>query len=126
MLDQSVSYPKRLSKSQKNLIVAEHFQSGISISELARKNQVNPAILYNWKVRMKKNTESESKDVREILDEVEKLRQENSKLKKALGEATLDITLQKDIIEFLKKKDLEARLKKQKNISRKLKKRLKR
>lgn len=112
---------KRLSIDQKNLILQDHFEKGVSISELARKNQIHPITLYNWKKKMADTKDKDELDIHEILAENEKLKKENSSLKKTLGTVTHEKEVIKDINEFLKKKYREEQLKKQKNISRKKK-----
>lgn len=122
MSNQLVTRGRRVSSTQKNLILSDHFEKGISISELARKNQIHPITLYNWKRKMSDKKDTKAPDISEMLAENERLRNENKQLQAALGKTTLEKECLTDIVAFLKKKNLEERLKKRKSLSRKLKK----
>ena len=104
--------------AEKMSILSRHFKEGVSISELARVNSVNPVTLYSWKRQMSKKSEKqELLDIKKILEENEKLKKQNKSLKKIVGEQVLDIDCLKDLTEFLKKKELEAQLKQQESSS---------
>jgi transposase-like protein len=97
------------------LILSEHFEKGVSLSELARQNQIHPITLYNWKKQMADKKKDNELDINEILAENEKLKKENASLKKTLGSVTHEKEVIKDINDFLKKKYREEQLKKQGN-----------
>ena len=109
---------KRVSKEQKFIILKEHFDKGTSISELARINNIHPITLYHWKRQMADQPE-EKINIQEILSELQKLKKDNERLTKALGNAHLDIECSKEIIEILKKKSQEHLLKQPKKFSKK-------
>lgn len=98
---------------QKRLILREHVEQGVSISALSRKYQVHPVTIYSWK-RMINLTE-EFKDphgsIDELLEELDRLKKENHRLKLAVGELTVDKTCQQELIDSLKKKSREVLLK---------------
>ena len=100
---------------EKISILSRHFKEGVSISELARVNHINPVTLYSWKRKMSKKTKKSSIDLNELVDENEMLKKQIKSLKKIVGEQVLDIDCLKDLNEFLKKKNLEAELKRQEN-----------
>lgn len=101
---------------EKISILSRHSKEGVSISELARVNSINPVTLYSWKYQMKsKPKKDEAPDFKELIAEVDELKKQNKSLKKIVGEQVLDIDCLKDLNEFLKKKDLERQLKKQEN-----------
>lgn len=112
---------KRHSIDQKHLILQDHFENGVSISELARKHQIHPITIYNWKKQMSDKKKEDEIDVHEILAENEKLKKEIASLKKSLGTVSHEKEVVKDINEFLKKRYREQQLKKQKNTSKKKK-----
>ena len=105
---------------EKMSILSRHFKEGVSISELARVNSINPITLYSWKRKMSdKPKKSDLPEVQELLKQIENLKKENKSLKKIVGEQVLDIDCLKDLNEFLKKRDLEEQLKRQKLSSKK-------
>lgn len=111
---------KRLTKEQRYSILSEHIDGGISVSELSRKYQINPVTIYSWKRAMKEN-DNDSLDPKELLEEIERLKSENSKLKHTVADQALDITTLKQWQDFVKKKLREEKLNSPKNSSRKKK-----
>lgn len=109
---------KRITKEQKYFILQEHFEKGISISELARIYKIHPVTIYQWKRKMAERPKEEQ-DLDTILKENEQLKKDKERLTKALGEATLDVQTLKEINEFLKKKYQNHLLKQQKSSSKK-------
>ena len=115
-------YRRRFTHNEKIELISRHLNEGISISELARLNDIHPVTLYYWKRSMNgKNKKSDDINIKELLNEVNKLKNENKRLKKVVGEQVLDIDCLKDLNDFLKKKQQEEMLKKQKNSSEKIK-----
>lgn len=109
---------KRLTKEQRFNILSEHIDDGISISELSRKYQINPVTIYSWKNKMAKE-DKQALDPKELLDEIERLKAENNKLKTAVADQALDIQTLKQFHEFLKKKSRRTELSKSKSSSKK-------
>ena len=108
------TYRRTFTHHEKISILSRHFQEGVSISELARVNDINPVTLYSWKRLMNnKPKKDELPDIKKLLDEINELKKQNKSLKKIVGEQVLDIDCLKDLNEFLKKRDLERQLKKQ-------------
>lgn len=110
-------FHKRVPKNQKLMILSEHFNSGVSISELSRKYQVQPATLYKWREQMKKK--EDPLDPKELLSEIEHLKSENSRLKHTVADQALDITTLKQFNEFMKKKLREEKVNLPKSSSKK-------
>jgi transposase-like protein len=106
--------PKKITKELKIKLLSEHFEKGISISELSRLNGIHPVTLYKWKRLMKNNEESH--DVNALLQEIKQLKKEKDQLLKAYGGAKLDNELLKDLNDFLKKKYQNQQSKLQKNL----------
>lgn len=92
---------KRTSKQEKFTILKEHFDQGTSLSELARRYQIHPVTLYNWKRQMGQN--EDQINASEILSELEKIKNENNHLKKALADISLKHEILQEANEFLKK-----------------------
>ena len=98
-------FSKRVPKKQRFLILSEHFDSGLSISELSRKYQITPTTIYRWREKMKQETSKKGHlDPKDLVEEIESLKQENSRLKHTVAEQALDITTLKQWNEFIKKK----------------------
>ena len=81
---------KRHSEEQIVSILKES-ESGMSTVELCRKHGISDATFYNWR---QKYGGMEVSDVKEL----RALREENQKLKRALGEAAFDNMLLKDAL----------------------------
>ena len=80
---------KRFTEEQIVGILKEH-EAGVPVTEICRKNGVSDASIYKWKA---KYGGLEVSDARRL----KTLEEENSKLKKLLAEAMLDITMLKDL-----------------------------
>ena len=92
------------------MILSEHFNGGLSVSELSRKHQIQPATIYKWREKMKKEEDKLSFDPKQLMEEIKHLKQENSLLKETVAQQALDITTLKQFNEFVKKKQKEERL----------------
>ena len=113
-----LKYPKRFTKEQKRNILSEHFEEGLSISELSRKHQVSAHAIYKWRNAMKKQQDEDktiSLDTEQLLEEIEQLKRENSRLKHTVADQALDISTLKQWNDFIKKKLREEKLSSQKN-----------
>ena len=79
---------RTFSKPQKQRILREHFDNGLSISVLSRKHQISPVTLYSWKRMLMTDKKAKKEELlpEEIFEELERLRKENDNLKKALAE----------------------------------------
>ena len=106
-------------KAQKISILNELSISGLSLSELARKYQISPVVLYKW--RKKRDINQESVELfpkyKSVVSELEKTKQENEHLKKALGELAVERQILKSAIEIFKKKKVKKVLISQKKLS---------
>lgn len=98
-------------KSQKLQILNELNSGGMTISNLARKLGIHPVTIHKWRREMSQETKKESIDVTEILLELEKSKQENNHLKKAVGNMAIDNEILKAIVEVLKKNQRSEKLK---------------
>ena len=110
---EGIEPPRRFSAALKNLILQEHLAHGTNLSQLARKYQVHPVTLYQWKrrVTMEERDQKEKVDYRELFEELEKTRKENQRLKKTLAELAVDKSILQDAVEILKKKHQQQKLK---------------
>ena len=98
-------------KEQKISILNELNIKGVSLSELARKYQISSVILYRWRKRMDMDMgmdrgSAASSNYQCIISELEKTKQENEHLKKALGELAMEKQILKTANEVLKKRQI--------------------
>ena len=110
---------KRITKEQKFTILQEHFDLGTPISALARVHRISPVTIYQWKRLMNNKPAETNINIDEVIKELEKLRKDNDRLTKALGEASLDNQCTKEINRVLKKKSQDQQLKQLKKSSKK-------
>lgn len=94
---------KTFSISQKEQILREHLDQGLSISALSRKHQINAVTLYSWKKVFMSSDKVKTK-AEEEAEELARLRLENESLKKVVADLAVDKAILKDAIEILKKK----------------------
>ena len=80
---------KRFTEEQIVGILKEH-EAGVPVTELCRQHDVSDASIYKWKAKYGGLEVSDAKRLKTLEDE-------NSKLKKLLAEAMLDITMLKDL-----------------------------
>ena len=100
------------------MILSEHFQGGLSISELSRKYQIHATTIYQWRrEQMSREEKLSGLCPKELLSEIERLKAENSRLKHTVADQALDITTLKQWNEFMKKKWREEKLSSQSNSS---------
>jgi putative transposase len=88
--------------SQKEQILREHLEHGLSISAISRKHQINAVTLYAWK-KMLMGSDKKKPPVDDQA-EVERLRRENEALKKTIADLAVDNSILKEANEILKKK----------------------
>jgi transposase-like protein len=88
--------------AQKEQILREHVEHGLSISAISRKHQINAFTLYAWK-KMLMGPGKDKKSPEEQA-EIEKLRREVETLKKVISDLAIDNSILKEANEILKKK----------------------
>ena len=81
---------KRYPEEKIIAILKEH-EAGASVSELSRRYEINENTIYRWKSKFGGMEVSDAKRLRE-------LEEENSKLKRLLGEAELDKAALKELV----------------------------
>jgi len=81
---------KRFTEEQIIAVLKEH-EAGMKTGDLARKHGISEATLYNWKAKFGGLEVSEAKRLKALEDE-------NSKLKKLLADAMLDISALKELL----------------------------
>lgn len=103
---------RRFSKAQKEQILQEHREQGVSISQLARKNGINAVTVYQWKRNMTQEDDSITPEkIRELLSEISKLKLENKQLKFKVADLSVTNDIMAEAIEISKKRELLKQVK---------------
>ena len=110
---------KYFTKQRKLEILQELHTSQLTISALARKHDIHPVTVHKWKREMTSTKENHSIDISEMLAEIERLKSENSNLKKAVGELAVDNQILQAANDIFKKAQREDQLKSLKRSRRK-------
>ncbi len=98
---------KHFTQEKKQLIINEHYSSGISIPVLARKYGVHAITLYSWKRQMnhkKDDSPIDAEYIQKLIEENDKLKAENQNLKAKVGELAIKNDILKDGLEIVQKK----------------------
>lgn len=98
---------KRFTQKKKSLIVKEHFSTGIAIPVLARKYGIHAITLYGWKRNMntkKKPAEIDPEVIEKLFEENERLKKENRNLLAKVGDLSIRNDILKDGLDFAQKK----------------------
>jgi transposase-like protein len=100
-------FRKYFSRTQRELILKEHTEQGIPISQLARKNGIHAITIYQWKRNMSQDNESISPEkIRELLLEITRLKSENKQLKCKVADLAVSNDILNEAIEISKKREL--------------------
>ena len=113
---------KSFTMKQRSDILNELYSSGMTVTALARKHEIHPVTIHNWKqIMLKKTTKKRSKkptshdnDLTEVMSENQSLKEQLDNLKKAFADISIDNQILKTYNNELKKSYLEAKLKKRK------------
>src|SRR4051812_13702475 len=90
--------------TQKEQILKEHFEHGLSMSAISRKHQISAVTLYSWKKMFMSSDKLKSAPDEKV--ENEKLKRENDALKKVVADLAVDNAILKEANEILKKKQI--------------------
>ena len=118
---QATEIPKRkyFTRAQKRSILDELNSNGMTISVLARKHDIHPVTVHKWKREMGTEKKNPDIDISELLAELEKSKEENENLKKALADVAIEKQVLQTANEILKKKQIQQQLNSQKKPSKK-------
>ncbi len=94
---------KHYSFQEKEQILRDHFDHGLSISAISRKHQINAVNLYNWK-KMFMTSSKAPKETDLSPEEIAALQREVEVLKKAVADLVIDKAILKEANSILKKK----------------------
>lgn len=102
---QTIENSKRnyFTKEAKLKILQDLSTNDMTISTLARKHGIHPMTIYKWKRQMGTKKESSSPDIQELLAEIDRIKEENENLKKALADVAVEKQIFKVANDILKK-----------------------
>ena len=98
---------KYFTQEKKQLIVQEHYSSGVEIPVLARKYGIHAITLYAWKRQMKHKkvpSEIDPEFIRKLIEENDRLKNENQNLKAKVGDLAVRIDILNDGMDIIQKK----------------------
>ena len=93
----------QFSKSQQMAIIAQR-QTGASVEEICRINQISPATFYKWEKAMKDDQDDNKRRIKQ-------LEQENARLKKMYAELMIDHEILQEGYEVAKKISAQSKKK---------------
>ena len=106
-MEATSSRRKHFTQQKKELIVQEHYSTGLSVAVLARKYGIHAITLYGWKRQMnhkKKQTEVDPEFIQKLVEENDRLRDENKNLLSKVGDLSIRVDILKDAVEIAQKK----------------------
>lgn len=98
---------KHFTQQKKQLIVQEHYSTGIPVTVLARKYGIHAITLYGWKRQMnqkKDQTETDPEFIKKLVEENDRLKSENKNLLSKVGDLSIRVDILKDAVEIAQKK----------------------
>ena len=103
---------RRFSTSQKIAMVQEAMEPGKSVSYVARKYDVSPSQLFNWRRRMTEGGKEAIKADDDVVAaaEVRELKKQIRELQRVLGKKTLENEILRDAVQLAHEKKLISRL----------------
>ena len=107
----SVQRRRRWTPEEKRAIVEEAEQPGMSISAVARKYDINPNQLFNWRRLMRQGALEAVKRGEEVVSvsEVKVLKARVRELERMLGRKTMEVEILKEALEIAREKKLLLR-----------------
>lgn len=104
----SIQRRRRWSSKEKEVIVRETFEPGNSVSLVARKYNIAPSQLFQWKRFMENGASKGIENEEELVpeSEVKKLEQRIKSLERLLGRKTEEVEILKEAVILARKKKL--------------------
>lgn len=102
---------RRFSALEKKRIVEETYETGSSVSYVARRYKITPALLYKWRRSMEEGAliGVDCEDTVVSKKEIKKLKARIRELEAALGRKTLDNEILKEAVKLGREKKLISR-----------------
>ena len=93
---------RQFSKEKKAEILSEYFGQKTSMVDIAKKHGLHPVTIAQWKRQMSDKNPKMNHSQSELLAELEKQKEENRRLKKIVGDLSLDKEILNEAIEIFK------------------------
>lgn len=102
---------KRWAGIEKHKIVQETYQTGATVSYVARKYGIPPSQLFYWRKMMEKGALTGVKTEEELvpMSEVNELKKRIRQLERVLGQKTMDIEILREAVKIGREKKLISR-----------------
>jgi transposase len=99
---------RRFSPAEKIALVEETAAPGMSVSAVARKFEISPSQLFNWRRLMKNGEMTAVENEEEVVpaSEVKALKAKIRELERSLGKKAHEVELLKELVELAKEKKL--------------------
>ena len=103
---------RRWTTEQKIRIIEESFDSGASVSEVARRNGVAPNLLFRWRRLMSEGGVAAVGSDEEVVgaSEVRRLEERVRELERMLGKKTMEVEILRDALDKANSKKQTSRL----------------
>ncbi len=100
---------KRFKKEEKCAILAEYFEQKRSMVNIAAKHGIHPVTLAQWKRQMSDKNPKMNHKQSELISENEKQKEEIRRLKKIVGDLSIEKEILNEAIEIYKKNPLKEK-----------------
>ncbi len=98
---------KHFTQQKKEMIVQEHYSTGVPVTVLARRYGIHAITLYGWKRQMnhKKNqSDIDPAFIQKLVEENDRLKSQNKILLSKIGDLSIRVDILRDAVEIAKKK----------------------
>lgn len=90
-------------KEEKCAILAEYFELKCSMIEVAKRYNIHPVTLAKWKREMSDKNPKMNHSQADLIAQVEKQKKENDRLRKIIGDLSLDKEILEEAVKLFKK-----------------------
>jgi transposase-like protein len=94
---------RQFSMEQKCMILTDYFEKKASMIEISKKHGIHPVTLAQWKRQMSDKDPKMNHSQADLIAQVEKQKSEIKRLKKIVGDLSLDKDILEEAIELFKK-----------------------
>lgn len=107
----AVERRRRWSTEEKQRIIEETYEPGVSISQVARKYDINPSQLFYWRRLMEEGALAGIRSQEELVpkSQVKELERQVRELERMLGRKTLEVEILREGLKLAQEKKLISR-----------------